>query len=1079
MHHQKVKSILIRLYTILGCTLIFSVFSFAQTSKQELADSLYFKTGFYEQASKLYLELASEWESQGFMDSAFHKYLFAIKALGQANQIERALQFCDQVLAKMKKYPQPSMYLADIYYEKGYCEFVMGDRSKSINSFNISLEEEDKKQQPDSLKIAGILQFKGLALLQSGEIEQGKEIVHRAHDIRTLLLEKDHIDLAQSANMLYMIYDHLYQYQQADQYISEAYRIMKKHLEPDHPHFAIVINNYSNVRRNLGDPFHSKDLLFEAIASNERARRWYPLTMNYYNLADLYFDFGEYDLSDLYFIRSFEMGDTLLANPSLERANLYDGMGKIAFQFGRLNKASDFFNLALQQGLQLVGEQSLEVAQSYHNLGLIAYSQKKYHEAMSHFVKSIQIRSQQLNPSHPLVMESEVELGDCLWELGQKEEAFEKWERSLESFSEVLGRSSPRVVNLAIHLAKFWQNENKAKKAEFYLQYAWSGVAPVPEGNKNWSIEKAGKFQVFHLATFELVDAQLSFLLDNSPTGMNAAKETFYFTQGIINRFNDFLIEMLPLLNAQQAGPELRDLLQNIYSNAALLVHRSKSSNSNEACQFYLNCLENSKAFSIRTQLQNKNALSFSKIPDSLRLHGQYLQSRSWAINAFKASGEELTKDLIQQEVEIQTAWNKWQQQLASRYPEYYKLRYAKPQLDFLALEKKLQKEDQSLLGYFLCNQSMLAISFDGKQFLTKELSIDQGQMDSIARFNQLLSQRDFSKHLPQLAYYLYQSFFQVVEKGLSKKVLIFPDGALSNLNFDLLLQNLPEEKSSYAEMDWLIKTYQFQYANHLQNSNVSTKYNQYNLALAPGFSPELKKKYLSFANQQYPPDSIFLNWVSTPWSIDLVQELERKGWGKILTDTSATKSRFLSLSKNSNILHFATHAEVNDNNPLQSFLALTPSIFQKDDGYLYASDLYGLDLNSKLVVLSACQTGLGRFKKGEGVLSLAHAFQYAGVPAMVYSLWSIDDQQTNWLIEEFYKELEQGKSISEALRAAKKNYLMTYSEELSHPYYWGGMIMMGNDRVIFPKNSSLFLWTYLSGFLIVIGTLYYFFKKR
>ena len=146
--------------------------------------------------------------------------------------------------------------------------------------------------------------------------------------------------------------------------------------------------------------------------------------------------------------------------------------------------------------------------------------------------------------------------------------------------------------------------------------------------------------------------------------------------------------------------------------------------------------------------------------------------------------------------------------------------------------------------------------------------------------------------------------------------------------------------------------------------------------------------------------DSVVLTWLSTRLTLELVKRFEQEGGGITLMEDQATKVNFLRLSTNAEMIQFATHAQVNDEQPLKSFLALNPQPKENDDGYLLASDLYGLNLNSKLVVLSACQTGLGQYQRGEGVLSLAHAFQYAGSPSMGYSLWSIADQQTNWVID-------------------------------------------------------------------------------
>ena len=184
-------------------------------------------------------------------------------------------------------------------------------------------------------------------------------------------------------------------------------------------------------------------------------------------------------------------------------------------------------------------------------------------------------------------------------------------------------------------------------------------------------------------------------------------------------------------------------------------------------------------------------------------------------------------------------------------------------------------------------------------------------------------------------------------------------------------------------------------------------------------------------------------------------------------------------LSTNAEIIHFATHAQVNDEQPLKSFLALNPQPKENDDGYLLASDLYGLNLHSKLVVLSACQTGLGQYQRGEGVLSLAHAFQYAGSPSMIYSLWSIDDQQTNWVVDHLYQNLQNAGSVSKALRKAKLDYLQTHNGELTHPFYWGALLMMGEDQA-FEKNILRdFFWLYFIGFLLVMSLVVYFMKKK
>lgn len=1092
-----------RLLISLIICLLLGFFLHAQTLSQ--ADSLYFKSGNYVAASEAYLVLASYWEAEEKMDSAFHKYLYAIKAMGQSNQMIRALSYCEEVLEKMDLYPQANLYRSDIYYEKGYCELVIGDRNKCIETLTKGMVEENKKEQPDSLKLASMLQYKGLALLQSGEVDQGKEIVMKAHQIRLKLLPTDDIELASSANMVYMVFDHLFQYRTADKYIAEAHRIMKKKLEPSHPHYAVVLNNYSNARRNLGDPFRAKELLLEAIASNESSERWYALTMNYYNLADLYFELGEFELSEVWFSQSLEMGDTLLPNPSLERANLYDGLGKIEFQLKHYEKANAFFVLALEQNLQLAGPKSIETAQSYHNLGLLAFVKKDYAAAQEKFKKSILLREQLLSSTHPWTVESRVELGHCLWEQDAKQEAIQLWRTCLHQFQVRLGKQDHRVLSQALQLAKAWEEKNNPDSVRFYLNQTWSGVAPMSDSTNHWLATTSGEINLFHLATVELIDFQLSFWLNHFTFSTTQNDPPlFERTKALIEKFNVFLPKMLPLLNQQQVGVELGQQLQHIYATAALIAHRATPPDLAEASLFFLTCLENSKAFGIRAQLQNRKALSFSKIPDSLELHDQYLQSRIWAMNSLKSETQKMTSELIEMEIEIQKEWHQWQQQLALEYPEYYQLRYQPSSIDVMKVKNDLQRKEQSLLAYFIRDNNLLMVCYDGIQLESKEVLLIEGQLDSIAEFNKLLSQRSFSHRLPKLAHYLYRQFFQPIAHHLSPNILLFPDDALATLSFDLLLSQLPghlqeydnsskdqrvvgqKTTNNFKDYHWLINQYEFQYALHLSSYPKPSSKNQYRLAIAPGFSKDLKSIYeVNMANSGQ-LDSVFLTWLSTPWSLELVRRFEKEGWGISLTEDQATKANFLRLSANAEIIHFATHAQVNDEQPLKSFLALNPQPKENDDGYLFASDLYSLNLNSKLVVLSACQTGLGQYKSGEGVLSLAHAFQYAGSPSMIYSLWSIDDQQTNWMIDQLYQNLQNTGSVSKALRKAKLDYLQAHDGDLTHPFYWGALLMMGEDHELeqdflasAKRKLGDFFWIYFVGFLIVMSFLIYFIKKK
>jgi CHAT domain-containing protein len=140
-------------------------------------------------------------------------------------------------------------------------------------------------------------------------------------------------------------------------------------------------------------------------------------------------------------------------------------------------------------------------------------------------------------------------------------------------------------------------------------------------------------------------------------------------------------------------------------------------------------------------------------------------------------------------------------------------------------------------------------------------------------------------------------------------------------------------------------------------------------------------------------------------------------------------------------VIHFATHGLVSDVQPKRSGLLLAPET--GEDGLLQMSEIYGLGLKANLVVLSACQTALGREITGEGLIGLSRAFFYAGARSVVATLWNLNDRFAAEFVQRFYRELNEGHSSEEALRRAKVAYVN--HPRYSHPFYWSSLVMLGD----------------------------------
>jgi CHAT domain-containing protein len=184
--------------------------------------------------------------------------------------------------------------------------------------------------------------------------------------------------------------------------------------------------------------------------------------------------------------------------------------------------------------------------------------------------------------------------------------------------------------------------------------------------------------------------------------------------------------------------------------------------------------------------------------------------------------------------------------------------------------------------------------------------------------------------------------------------------------------------------------------------------------------------------------------------------------WGSTLMAKGFEASRETAMSpdvQRAQIVHFATHGFLDSKHPELSGIVLTTMNRNgvSKNGLMPLPDIYSLDLSAQLVVLSACQTALGKDLKGEGLVGLAHSFMSAGAKSVVASLWKVDDRATALLMREFYKGmLQEGMTPSAALRSAKLK--MMHDKQWRAPYYWAGFVLQGEytNPITVSRNEWL-----------------------
>jgi CHAT domain-containing protein len=215
-------------------------------------------------------------------------------------------------------------------------------------------------------------------------------------------------------------------------------------------------------------------------------------------------------------------------------------------------------------------------------------------------------------------------------------------------------------------------------------------------------------------------------------------------------------------------------------------------------------------------------------------------------------------------------------------------------------------------------------------------------------------------------------------------------------------------------------------------------------------------------------------------WNQQEVESIGQHLSGVGYTQQAAVERRFKEEVSQYRIVHLAMHALIDDQNPMDSRLVFSQDTADiQEDGYLNAYELYDMEIPAELVVLSACETGYGKLERGEGIMSLARAFAYAGCPSIVMSHWLVDDKASAQLMDYFYRYLSEGLPKDEALRQAKQAYLETASVQKTHPFFWANFVLVGDTAPIASPPASTQRILYAAGVLLLllglVGTAYWF----
>jgi CHAT domain-containing protein len=276
----------------------------------------------------------------------------------------------------------------------------------------------------------------------------------------------------------------------------------------------------------------------------------------------------------------------------------------------------------------------------------------------------------------------------------------------------------------------------------------------------------------------------------------------------------------------------------------------------------------------------------------------------------------------------------------------------------------------------------------------------------------------------------------------IHKNIIIIPDGILNFLPFEALITQ-ESSTTNFAKMHYLVNDFKIAYntsASFYLNSKPISKSEKTVLGVFPIF--EKTAFELTYSKKEL--ESIRSNFK-----------------GKYLENSEANFSNFKTNTSNYSILHLSTHASSGD--------VETPASIKFSDHEILYSELYNLNINPDLVVLSACETGIGKLYKAEGAMSVARGFQFAGAQNLLFSLWKVNDYTTSLFMTNFYKNVKNDVPYFEANANAKIAFLNDKSipNAKKSPYYWSSFVYYGS---ISTENKASNYIYYIISLLTVIG---------
>lgn len=1026
------KSVFILLCAVLSSTTLLS-----QEKILSKADTIHEKArhmanlGRFDSALYYYHEAIELYEADNEMASYYHLRIEKSSSLIALRRSDEALTLLEEVEEACKEIKGQNLLL-ELHRNKAVILESRGDFAGALKNYQLAIDNYEEEGEKASERLASVYIGRGVSMANTGGFFEAGNDWDKALAIFDSL-EINDIRVAKVLNNQGGLTIYMGLLEKAIGYLEKSADLLAEiYRNPNHPELIKIYYNLGSAYSNLGLNQKSAQFMLQAMSilktfnpqDDLMVDMQLGLANSYLLMEDL--DNAEKVISECLTLATskFGLNHRKTGNAYLILGDIYQGRGDDKEAIRHLNKS-----LEIMLNPQIQADPRI-VAMAHFRLGKSQVNSKMADEGLNNVLKAVEISDQTTGGKGNDPASMRKDYAKMLYDLGRKDEALEQYQRALiagvSSFNDKNIESNPRVEESANAKALFSSLLGKASILE--------------ERHKETGDMSSLELAMSTIRLAHLVGLQI----DESPDNYSDR----FGARNTLSALNNLSISV---------ANDLMELKGEDYT------------------EFIFETLEKNKANLIIANVNEGIELGTLDLPDSLFfLKGTlakniaYLEAQLYQEKEVKQGRDTGRVQKYENELfayrQSETEFNEY---LKESFPTYHRLKIEKEFISLDEVRNDLLSENQMMFHYQLNNENLVLMKISKQGVVIESKKIDREFHEKLKSFISSLQDRNSS-----LSDYLALSNYLTPLLGITaenlggvSELLIIPDGGLGLLAFEaLVLQSTGAEKS-FKDLDYLLKNVNVSYAN---SATLLALQSSQKLAAQPrvvAFAPWASEggEGVVFAEERSELAELI-------WTRQEVDNIATVFDTKAFFSKEATEQRFKEVAGDYSVIHVASHGLINNEAPLYSRLLFAEEgLDSLNDGSLLTRELFAMRAPADMVVLSACNSGSGDVVRGEGIISMANGFFYAGSKSAIMTLWLANDQSTGQLMNGFYKNLAEGQSKSMALSTAKREYMEKADALQSHPYFWAHFVVNGDDTPLVKSGLPNAWW-----FLLLIPVAFF-----